>query len=148
VTTGQGSSSGVTAQAQPLSPAFFVFDGVHVVATHLNGTDIGPTSLYPGLTTPAAPGETIVIYANGFGPVSQPVVAGSEDQSGDLPVLPTIQIGGLNAVVQFAGLVSPGLYQFNVVVPAAVPNGDNSLIAQYNGLATQNGVLLTVQSPN
>lgn len=45
------------AQAQPLSSSFFVFDGTHVVATHLDGTDIGPTTLYPGLTTPAKPGK-------------------------------------------------------------------------------------------
>ena len=38
-------------------------------------------------------------------------------QSGALAPLPTIQIGGMPATVQFAGLVSPGLYQFNVVVP-------------------------------
>jgi hypothetical protein len=49
--------------------------------------------------------------------------------------------------VQFAGLVSPGLYQFNVVVPVTAPNGDNTLTAQYNGLTAQSGVLLTVQNP-
>ena len=46
------------------------------------GADLGPTSLYPGLTTPAAPGEVVILYANGFGPISPAVVAGSEAQSG------------------------------------------------------------------
>ena len=87
----------------------------------------------------------VVLYANSFGPVSPAVVAGSEAQSGDLPASPVIDIGGLPASVQFAGLVSPGLYQFNVVVPSSAPDGDNPITAQYNGFTTQSGVLLTVQ---
>lgn len=67
VTNNGVSSAPIVAQAQALSPSFFVFDGVHVVATHLNYTDVGPTTLYPGLTTPAQPGETIVLFANGLG---------------------------------------------------------------------------------
>jgi uncharacterized protein (TIGR03437 family) len=55
------------AQAQALSPLCFVFDGTYVVATHADAADIGPATLYPGLTTPASPGETIVIYGNGYG---------------------------------------------------------------------------------
>jgi uncharacterized protein (TIGR03437 family) len=62
-----------------------------------------------------------------------------------LPTLPVVQIGGINATVQFAGLVAPGEYQFNVYVPASAPNGDNPITVQYGGLSTQSGVLLTVQ---
>jgi uncharacterized protein (TIGR03437 family) len=100
--------------------------------------------LYPGLTTPAQPGETIVLYANGFGPTSTPVVSGSETQSGSLNPLPVVTIGVNPATVQFAGLISPGLFQFNVVVPASTAAGDNALTATYNNLSTQSGVLVTV----
>ena len=62
-----------------------------------------------------------------------------------LPTLPIVQIGGTNAAVQFAGLVSPGLYQLNVYVPSSTPNGDNPITVQYNGQSTQTGVLITVQ---
>jgi uncharacterized protein (TIGR03437 family) len=149
VTAGGMTSAAFTAQALQYSPSFFIFGaGPYIVATHANGSLIGPASLYPGLTTPAAPGEVVILYANGFGPVSPPVTAGSDVQSGNLPVLPVIQIGGISASVQFAGLVSPGLFQFNVVVPATAKSGDNALTAQYNGLTTQAGLLLTVQSSN
>ena len=47
--------------------------------------------------------------------------------------------------VLFAGLVSPGLYQFNVVVPASATTGDNTLTALYGIQGTQIGVLLSVQ---
>ena len=138
-------STAFTAQAQSLSPSFFVFDGTHVVGSHLNYTDVGPTNLYPGLTTPAQPGEKVILYANGFGATSVPAVAGSPSQSGSLPTLPVVMIGASQANVLFAGLVSPGLYQFNVIVPANTPNGDISLSATYNGRTTQSGVVITVQ---
>lgn len=134
-----------SAQAQATSPSFFVFDGTHIAATHLNGADIGPATLYPGLTTPASPGETIVIYANGFGQTSIPVVSGAVTQSGTLSPLPVITIGGIQADVQFAGLnITPGEFQFNVVVPASLADGDQPIIATYNSFNTQAGTVLTV----
>jgi uncharacterized protein (TIGR03437 family) len=148
VTANGQTSAAFTVPVQALSLSFFVFDGTHVVGTHLNGTDVGPTTLYQGLTTPAQPNEEVVLYANGFGTTSSPVVKGSESQSGSLPTLPVVQIGGIPATVIFAGLVSPGLYQFNVVVPQSAANGDNTLTAQYNGQSTQSGVVITVQSNN
>jgi uncharacterized protein (TIGR03437 family) len=147
VVTNNGISSALfVAQAQALSPSFFVFDGLHVVATHLDYTDIGPTTLYPGLTTPAQPGETIVLYANGFGPTSTPVVSGAETQSGTLSPMPVITIAGIHANVRFAGLNgTPGEFQFNVDVPTNVADGELPLTATYNGVTTQAGVVLTVQ---
>jgi uncharacterized protein (TIGR03437 family) len=134
------------AQAQALSPSFFVFDGTHVVGVHLDGTDIGPASLYPGLTTPATPAETIVLFANGFGITSTPVVSGAVSQSGSLSPLPVITIGGIQANVRFAGLnIAPGEFQFNVDVPSNVPDGDQPITATYNGVTTQAGALLAVQ---
>jgi len=73
-----------------------------------------------------------------------PVQSGSVTQSGMLSPLPVVKIGGVQAVVQFAGLVAPGEFQFNVVVPGNTPNGDQSITATYNGLMTQPGTLITI----
>ncbi len=136
-----------TAQAQTASPSFFVFNGgPYVAAVDANGGFIGPTSLYPGLTAPAAPGEVLQIYANGFGATNVPVSNGSSAQSGTLSPLPVIKIGGVAADVQFAGLVAVGEYQFNVVVPASLGNGDQSITATYNGQTTQAGTLITIHN--
>lgn len=96
------------------------------------------------MTTPAQPNEIVVLYANGFGTTSTPVVSGSIAQSGTLSPLPVITIGGVAAPVQFAGLVAPGEFQFNVVVPSTLANGDQLVTATYNGSTTQAGTLLTV----
>ncbi len=147
VTNRGATSAAAAALSQALSPSFFVFsDGRHVAAIHADGTLVGAASLsVPGYTfSPAAPGEIISIYANGFGPTSSPVVAGSQTQGGVLSPAPVISIGGADAAVQYAALVSPGQFQFNVVVPPSAPNGELPISASYNGAATQSGTLLTV----
>ncbi len=146
VTTSGGASAPFTVQTQAESPSFFVFNGgPYIAATHVNGSLLGPTTLFPGYTTPAQPGETIVLYANGFGPTSAQVVSGSVSQSGTLSPVPVITIGGVGAKVSFAGLVAPGEFQFNVVVPSSLANGDQPVSAIYSGLTTQAGTLITVR---
>lgn len=39
----------------------------------------------------------------------------------------------LPTTVGYAGLISAGLFQFNVTVPAGTPSGDDPLVATYNG---------------
>ncbi len=141
-------SANFMVQAQAESPSFFVFGGgPYIAALHADYSLLGPASLsVPGYTfTPAKPGETVLLYANGFGPTSVPVVSGSETQSGTLSPMPAITIGGMAAKVTFAGLAAAGEFQFNVVVPPSLANGDQPTMAMYNGLTTQAGTLITVQ---
>ena len=42
-------------------------------------------------------------------------------------------------------VVFPGEFQINVTVPAALADGDQPIVAIYNGSQTQAGTLLTVQ---
>ena len=67
-------------------------------------------------------------------------------QSGNLPSLPVIKIGGTKAIVQYAALVAPGEYQFNVVVPDGTPDGDQSLTVTYGGAAIPSGTLITIKN--
>lgn len=148
VSNNGASSASFATLPQTLSPSFFVFsDGQHVAAVHLDGTLVGPVSFsMPGYTfSPAKPGEIISIYANGFGPTTIPAVAGSITQGGALSPLPAVTIAGRNATVQFAGISSsPGLFQFNVIIPDSLPQGDQTIKATYGGTSTQPGTLLNV----
>ncbi|HUA57640.1 MAG TPA: cellulase family glycosylhydrolase [Verrucomicrobiae bacterium] len=145
LTSGGVAGPAAMVNAQAIAPSLFVFNGgPYVAAEHLNGSLLGPPGLYTGLTTPAKPGETVVLYGNGFGPTSTPVVSGSISQGGTLAPLPAIQIGGAAATVSFAGLVAVGEFQFNVVVPASLADGDQPIVATYNGSSTQAGTLITV----
>lgn len=142
-----GASAAFTVNAQTVSPSFFTLGGnVYVAAEHAGGALIGPTTLYPGQSTPAKPGETVMLYANGLGPTSDPVVSGSITQSGTLSPLPSIQIGGITANVRFAGLVYPGEFQINVDIPASLANGDQPITATLGGVSTQPGTMITVHN--
>jgi uncharacterized protein (TIGR03437 family) len=156
VNNATGSSAAYASQALALSPSFFIFgSGPYVAATHVTNTGceasglvncyVGPTSLYPGASTPARGGENIVLYANGFGAVVPPVIPGSLTQAGSLPTKPQISIANNPATVTFAGLISPGLYQFNIVIPPGTPPGDDFISATYNGSTTAFGSQITVQ---
>jgi uncharacterized protein (TIGR03437 family) len=149
VTTPYGTTAPLNPTEQPISLGFLVFDApnAHIVAQHLPSyTLLGPASLsVPGYTfTPAKPGEFVIFYATGFGQTNPPIT----DQlsgTGPLPTLPSVTIGGLPAEVKYAGLASPGLYQLNVIIPDAAPNGDLPVVATYNGATTQTGAVITVQ---
>ncbi len=145
--TNNGMMAGAfTATAQALSPSFFVFNGgPYVAAVHLSGAYVAPAALYPG-AAPAKPGEVVVLYGNGFGATSTAVISGSAMQSGTLSPMPVIKIGGVSATVQFAGLVRPGQYQFNVVVPPNLSDGDQPITASYGGQVTQTGTLITIKN--
>lgn len=146
VTINGAASNSFSVLAQKVAPAFFTFGGGYAAATHVDGTLLGPSTLYPGVTTPAKPGETIVVYGNGFGSTTQPVVSGSVAQTGTLSPLPVVRIGGVAAEVRFAGLVAVGEYQFNIVVPQGLANGDQAILATYGGQTTQAGVLVSIQN--
>jgi uncharacterized protein (TIGR03437 family) len=146
VTTANQASNAFTAQKTQFSPALLTLNGSAAAALHADYSLVGAANLIPGATsTPAKPGETILLYGVGFGPTkpAQPagqVVANPVNLGNDVQV----SIGGANASVTFAGLVQSGLYQFNVTVPN-VANGDAKVTATVGGVSTQTGVIITVQ---
>src|SRR5579883_2772438 len=63
VTNGNTSSGPYMAEIHPVAPAFLRFGASsYVAATHVDNSLVGPVTLYSGYSTPARPGETIVIY--------------------------------------------------------------------------------------
>ncbi|HVW09150.1 MAG TPA: hypothetical protein VHC90_11245 [Bryobacteraceae bacterium] len=145
VTNGGVASDPFQVTMGTVSPAFLLLkDNQHITATHADYSIIGPTSLYPGASTPASVGETIVLWAVGFGLPSTTLVANADTQSGALPTLPVCSINGAAATVAYAGVVSPGLYQINLVVPNGATNGDNKLSCTYGGASTQSNVVIAV----
>lgn len=148
VNNGAATSAPFTANLQPAAPGFLRFgDGIHIAAEHADYSFLGPVSLsVPGYTfTPAKPGEIILLYGDGFGLPATTLTAGSDVQSSPLPTpWPQVTIGGTPVTVQYAGVIGPGLYQLNVVVPLTAPNGDNQVIATYAGASSPTGAMIPV----
>jgi uncharacterized protein (TIGR03437 family) len=74
---------------------------------------------------PVRAGEIVDLYASGLGPTDPPAPAGMAVRH-PLPLasVPEVRIGGQPADVEYAGLVSPGVYQLNVRIPSGLPPGD------------------------
>jgi len=153
VTSPTGTSAPYRLRMQTNSPSFLLFD-VHgdIIARHLDATYslLGPTSLLPGLTTPAKSGETIWLAGIGFGLPTTTLVDGSSTQLGPLPVKPICFIGLNQATVVDASVVGPGLYILTVTVPNGTPSGDNLVTCTYQGNAlfnssTPSGGVINVQ---
>jgi uncharacterized protein (TIGR03437 family) len=147
VTTSQGTSNSFAAQKQQFSPAFFWMPGgTYVAALHADYTYVGKAGLIAGAaSTPATPGETILIYATGFGPTN-PALPSAQLVTAPAVLANSVQvtIGGVAAPVTYAGLVGAGLYQINVTVPT-LANGDAAVVAQIGGVQTQPAVSISVQ---
>ena len=149
LTNSSGAASG-TATLQAYAPGFFTFSGKYVAAVHTDGVYVAPPALFgPDETSrPARPGEILLIYGTGFGPTT-PALAAGRIVSAAAPLTDPsqlhIRIGGVAASVQFAGIVAPGLYQFNVVIPA-LSDGDQQIVADIAGYTTQPGLLIAIQN--
>ena len=148
VTTAGETSNAVTVQKSAFAPAFLTFDGTYVAALHADYSLIGAPNLLPGaVTTPAQPGETILLYGVGFGPANPPQPSGQLIATATPLAANAVQvtIGGQVANVAFSGLTGSGLYQFNVTVPNNLSSGDAAVLATIGGISTQTGVSITVQ---
>jgi len=109
VTNSAGASNTVANYIGQTAPG--VFNSLTLPAVqHADYTMVTPTS-------PAHPGETLLVYLTGVGAV---------DSSGNATAKFTASIGGQSAVVGFAGTQSTvgGGYQINLIVPSGVTAGN------------------------
>jgi len=140
-------SNTVTGQLSPLAPACFLFAGKYAAATHVNFKPVG-NSTVSTRATPAKPGETIILWATGFGPTTPPDTVGElSSVAPSVATLPAVLVGGVQARVLGAARSAgfAGLYQIAIQVPPDLPDGDQTIVAEVQGVQSPAGVLLTVQ---
>jgi uncharacterized protein (TIGR03437 family) len=128
------------------APAMFLVGEGYAAAVHVDGAIVAPANAIPGvLTRPARPGDVVALYVTGMGtgttpPVSAGRVVASPAVLNDAV---TVTVGGVNAVVSFAGLVGSGLYQVNFTVPQ-VAAGNRPVAIRIAGVDGQNTGLIAV----
>ena len=138
-------SGAVTVPVQAVAPAFFLqSDGKHIVATHADGSLIGPTGTTGA--TPAAPGETVILYGTGFGPTNPAAPEGQVITTAlPLAATPTVTCNGTPVQVVFAGLTYAGLFQINITMPTSVTSGDVPVVAQAGSQMSPSTAVIAVQ---
>jgi uncharacterized protein (TIGR03437 family) len=123
VSNGTAASAPQSVQVGSFSPGLFTIAG-YAVAVNPDGSLAAPTGAIPGIAShPATPGDSLVLYGSGFGPVNPPATTGdnSLDTQRNATSTPIVTIAGVPATVTFAGL-SPqfvGVYQINVTMPSS-----------------------------
>src|SRR3984957_7579922 len=125
----------VTLPLANFAPAFFEISTGVVAALDTNYKTIGTSN-------PAVRGETIALYANGLGPVTNTPASGDPASSTALSrttQIPTVTIGGAAAPVSFSGLAPgfAGLYQINVTVPSIIGAGQQPIVVSIGGQASK-----------
>jgi uncharacterized protein (TIGR03437 family) len=144
-------SAAGSGQLQTAAPAFFLWSGKYAVATRPDYSLVAPANLIQGVTTtPAKPGDVVILWGTGFGattPAVDPGVLPPSDQLAYVANAVTVTVGGVPATVVGAALApgNAGLYQIAVQVPSSVPDGDLPLLAQVSGIESPSNVLLSVQ---
>jgi uncharacterized protein (TIGR03437 family) len=159
VTNENGSSTPVSANLAGIAPAIFTADGKQAVAY------IAATRTYtfnPGQTSRIArPGEYLRLYATGLGPVTNtPSTGAAPDATLTVaPTLsttsnsPTVTIGGVTAVVSFAGLapqgINPdyvGVYEVDAQIPPTAPAGPAVPVTLSSNGVSSNTVTIPIDS--
>lgn len=138
------------AQLQTYAPAFFLYPGTNFAYASLlpNYMLVADPSAVSGATA-AHPGDTLVLWATGFGPTTPPVAAGTPVTGTPVAVTPTVTVGGvgvhvLNSLLT-AGTV--GVYQVTIQLPANVPTGVVAIQASIGGAQTPSGPTIYVGQP-
>lgn len=144
-----GRSNAVTVQKQGVAPAWFTLTAQsrrYVAAVFPDGTLVGKPDLFPNIAArPAKPGDAIALYATGLGPTDPAYPDGQIiRQAAKLKNEVSIRIGGVQANVDFAGIVGAGLYQINIQVPD-LPDWDAILSVKVQGSEAQDQAYVTVQ---
>lgn len=161
VTTSAGPSAPVSVPLTTAAPGlFFIFTdstGVNRPGAYNNvdGSLPLPTTIQlPGYTSrPSKPGEVLVLFCTGLGPVTNQPADGAAGLANDpfskTVALPTVLVGGVSANVLFSGLSPqyPSFYQIAVTVPN-VPAGDAvPLQIQMNGITTTDQLKIAIGTP-
>ena len=148
--TGPNGSAAGTANLQAYAPGFFTFQSRYVAAVHADGVYVAPPGFLGSAipSRPAQPGEIVAVFGTGFGPTT-PVVPSGQLLSGAAPLTDLsqlqINVGGVIANVVFAGIVTAGEYQFNVVIPS-LSDGDQPITADIGGVSAQSGLLIPIKN--
>jgi len=136
-------SNGIVSQAGTVnvtaeSPGIFITGTNQAVA-------LNPDNSVADSGHPAKVGTVVVMYVTGLGALDHPLQTGSPASSSPLSnatVVPTATVGGVNAVVQFAGM-SPGfvgLGQINLMIPK-LAKGTYPVVITQSGQTSNNPVL-------
>lgn len=147
VARGGNTSAVRTATVAAVSPGIFIVDQSSGTGAVLHASDYSLVSA----NSPARPGESLLIYCTGLGPLKTHVNSGDRAPSApplaETLYLPAVSIAGTSVSVTYSGL-APGLvgmYQITARVPAGLPSGNQAVQITTGGVASNTVTIVTSQ---
>jgi uncharacterized protein (TIGR03437 family) len=137
VTNNGISTTNILAWVTKYAPGAFTYtqDGItFAAAMDAKGAPVLPKA-------PAKPGDILVMYATGLEPSTAGVLSPEHLSVNGV----SVEIGDQAATVQFAGLVGPGLFQINFVVPK-VAAGNQPISIESHSTNSPAGVMIPIGS--
>jgi len=145
-----GQNSGGRSPVNDFAPSLFSLPqmgGMYAIATFPDGSLEGPAGLLgdTAKTRPVQAGGIITLWASGLGQTS-PAYPDGQLITQPLPLANSVsvQIGGADAQIDYAGLVEAGLYQLNVHVPN-IPSGDEPVSIKIGQYTSPGPLYISVQ---
>jgi uncharacterized protein (TIGR03437 family) len=145
VTNGSTTSNTVTVPVAATSPGIYSLNQSGAgsgAIEHSDGSVVNASS-------PANPGETVVVYLTGMGAVTPPLADGTASTGNPLnkTVQPIVYIADQQANVIFSGLAPgfPGLYQINVTIPMTISSAGNYPVGILTNNAFHDQIFIPVQ---
>ncbi len=151
VTNSMGASTAFPTTVSATSPAFLLWPNNQAVATLFPDYSlIAANGTFPGATTtPAKPGDVVILWGTGLGPTNPAVPEGEETPSTgsySTSTLPTVTLNKVPVKVYSAALAGGdgGLYQIAIQVPSSMGNGEFPVQATIGGVTSPSNVVLAV----
>jgi len=134
-------------------PSFIVDDYRYLVALFPDGTTfVLPPGAIAGIPSKRAkPGDTIIVYGIGFGPVTPTIPVGQTvGVWNDIASPIEVDFESTPATLSYYGLAPNliGLYQFNIVVPDVPSNDLTPISFTLGGIAGAQTLYIAVENPN
>lgn len=143
-----------------VSPALFAYSTpdaegnlYYVGLTAPDTAYVAPAGLLNGggiPVRPARPGEVVQLFGSGFGETEPAIPAGQIAPPAATPLANPgmFRVGGMPAQVFYQGLAPnlAGVYQFNIEVPPALPDGNHRIEIDIQGKTTPLNAFLPVRA--
>jgi uncharacterized protein (TIGR03437 family) len=141
VTVGYSFGQVFTAAVAEYSPAVYLIPDAGTGPLVAAAEDLSGAVISTLNPAHASQQQTIQLYLNGLGPVSNPPAIGDVAQAQPLSstlATPAVTIGGVGANVIWSGLTptSSGLYQINLKLAANTPTGTQPLVVAIGGVSS------------
>jgi uncharacterized protein (TIGR03437 family) len=137
-------SNTATATAVTNAPALFSYSAggkTYPAAVYLNSLIVGDPVSGGSAVAKAHAGDRILLFGTGLTPSAAGSIIGAPVV---VPSTVTVTVGSADAVVEFAGLVAPGEFQINMIVPN-LSAGEYPVVVKVAGQSSQAGVVIPVQ---